>query len=204
MIKIKKDNINIVPLLKPKEKAIWNAALPYQDKRNDKGHAEFVTYFALKLTELLNGNRKITIPGAILHDVGWSQLTKSELKGFYSSIGTNKELKLRKKHQEEGVKLVKDLLTKCEYPRKLIKEILEIISQHDTRKGFYSNEDGIVRDSDKLWRFTYPAIRIAMREKGYTFSQIKRFMSKEINRKGFFYSEIARRIALLELNTLSI
>jgi len=190
---------NIIYLLTSKEKAIWDAALPYQDKRNDRCHAEFVTYFTLKLTELLKGKGDITIPAAILHDIGWSQLPKSELKKFYDSIGTEQELKLRKRHQEEGIKLAKKILTKCQYPRGLIKEILEIVSQHDTRKGFYSNEDGIVRDSDKLWRFTYPAMRIVMREKDYTFNQIKDLMSKEMNRKNFFYSYITKNIALLEL-----
>jgi len=34
----------------------------------------------------------------------------------------------------------------------LVPEILEIISHTDTRKGFISKNEGLVRDADKLWR----------------------------------------------------
>ena len=40
---------NILPLLNESEKEIWRLALPYQDKRQDAGHGEVVTYFGLIL-----------------------------------------------------------------------------------------------------------------------------------------------------------
>ena len=55
---------------------IWDLAEEYQDKRDDEGHAKTVLEYAIKLLEILPANEKIVIPAAILHDIGWSQLSK--------------------------------------------------------------------------------------------------------------------------------
>ena len=46
---------------------IWDMALPYQDKRDDKGHARIVTEYAIKLCSIENAEDKIVVPAAILH-----------------------------------------------------------------------------------------------------------------------------------------
>lgn len=191
---------NIINLLLPVEKEIWNIALPYQDKRNDTGHAENVTYFALKLTEFLNGKREITIPAAILHDIGWSQMKKEELDQFYDTLGTDYEKQLRYRHQDEGVKFSRELLTKSGYPSEFIDPICEIISGHDTRKGFISKEDGIVRDADKLWRFTMPLFEIVIKERKWGFQKMINKCNDYISKSNFFYSEISKDIARIELD----
>ena len=53
---------------------IWELALPYQDKREDSGHAATSLQYAQKLVELENADEDVVIPAVILHDVGWSQL----------------------------------------------------------------------------------------------------------------------------------
>lgn len=200
---------NIKPLLSDIEKKIWNLALPYQDTRKGElGHGEFVTYFALKLTNILRGERKIVIPAAILHDIGWSQLTKVEHELFYeSAIDTVSELQiwqryepiLRARHQEQGVILGKRILKKVAYQSKIMQKILEINSEHDTRKEFLNLNDGIMRDADKLWRYSVLNFKVWIEERKKTLEQTNQFFLNEMSQRKVFYSDISKEIVKIEL-----
>lgn len=195
---------NIFALLSSIEKRLWEHALPYQDKRDDAGHAENVTYFALKLIEYLGEKREIIIPAAILHDTGWSQLTREELGQFYLPNYKDFEPALRKRHQEQGVKVANRLLEDIEYPEEHLLSILEIISQHDTREGFLSLEDGLVRDADKLWRYTLPHFKLGLekRKGDPVYGNPKTFYEHVLKRSKqpkFFFSGAAKEIARIEM-----
>ena len=72
---------------------IWDAAFPYQDKRNDEGHAEITLKYARKLVELDRGDEGIIVPAIILHDVGWSQIPREEIEVIFD-LNAPKEKKL--------------------------------------------------------------------------------------------------------------
>ena len=198
---------NIINKLLPIERNIWNSALPYQDSREgETGHAEFVVYFALRLNEILKGNREITVPAVILHDVGWSQLTETERKLFYETeidstsgkpVWERYEPILRARHQEQGSELAKKILIETGYTSENSKDILEIISQHDTRKGFLNTNDGIVRDADKLWQFTLPHWKIFIERRNFNIKSLHELLVYRIS-KGFF-SDFSNKIARIEL-----
>jgi hypothetical protein len=91
------------------------------------------------------------------------------------------------------------ILREVDYPSELTDEILEIISQHDTRKGFISKNEGIVRDADKLWRtskegFTISEARAKKRE-----AQRFKLLKEGLNKEDYLYSETARQIALTDI-----
>ena len=202
---------NILDKLSPIEKKIWNKALPFQDTRKgETGHAEFVTYLALKLLDFhLNASREIVVPAAILHDIGWSQLTELERRLFYEEsidpttgqqVWKRYEPILRVRHQEQGTKLSEKILTEVGYSPKNTKEVLDIISKHDTREGFLNNNEGIVRDADKLWRYTLPCFRIATEIRKQGVDDVLKQLSGWINQEGFFYSCVSKEIARIEIN----
>jgi len=137
-----------------KYKNVWNAAFEYQDFRNDKGHAFIVSVYAKDICEKEGTDPDVVIPAAILHDIGWSQLAVDErMSVFKHGVDKSERFRIRIAHQETGAKLAKEILKEVEYPKELIDEILEIISQHDTREGFLSDNEGAMRDADKFWRF---------------------------------------------------
>ena len=179
---------------------IWELALPYQDKRDDAGHAKTSLKYALKLVDLEKGNEDVVIPAIILHDVGWSQLPEERrLIIFDPRASEENKREVQLEHQTESVKLAVKILRKVNYSPELTDEILEIISQHDTRKGFISKNEGIVRDADKLWRtskegFTASEARAKKRE-------AKRFklIEEGLNKADYIYSKTARQIALADL-----
>lgn len=181
---------------------VWNTALPYQDKRDDEGHASVTYEFARQLVELDQGDPEVVFPAIILHDTGWSQLSYDERFVIFSPKATkDDELAVRYKHQDEGVKIAQTILREINYPGQYVDEILEIISQHDTRSHFISHNEGLVRDADKLWRFS---------KTGFT-ADIERFkfepdflcdkLINQIPSLGFFYSETSRKLAHKELDT---
>ncbi len=137
-----------------KFKNIWWKSLEYQDFRNDRGHAFIVTIYAQQISIDENCNADIVVPSAILHDIGWSQLTEYERMLIFNKNSPKEErLKIRIKHQDESVRLAKNILISVNYKTEHIPEILEIIEQHDTRDGFINKNEGAMRDADKLWRF---------------------------------------------------
>ncbi len=180
---------------------IWDLALPYQDKHNDNGHAQIVTNFAIELCDIEKANEDIAIPAAIMHDIGWSQLSKEERFLIFNPDRTPEiEYAVRIKHQEEGVKLTKKILEFVNYPSKESRQILEIISGHDTRKGFISKEDGVTRDADKLWRFSKTGFIADLSRNQFTFKHLYEKLNRQIDINNFYYSEATKKIARKELD----
>jgi len=181
-------------------KEIWELARPFQDYRDDKGHAKITSNFALKLLQMEKARKDVVIPAIILHDIGWSQLSKKERFLIFDKKATKEDKeKVRMKHQKEGVRLAKQILQQVNYDKNLIKEILKIISQHDTGKRFLSKEDGLVKDADKLWRFSRPGFNADFKRFKITPEQNYRMLKSCIDQKGFFFSESAKKIAREEL-----
>ena len=179
---------------------IRELAQPYQDKRDDAGHAETSLKYALKLVDIEKGDEDVVIPAIILHDVGWSQLPeKRRMMVFDPGAKEEDRREVVYEHQIEGIKLALKILREVNYPPELTDEILDIISQHDTRKGFISKNEGIVRDADKLWRtskegFTASEARAKKRE-----AQRFKLLEEGLNKTDYLYSETARQMASVDL-----
>jgi hypothetical protein len=102
---------------------------------------------------------------------------------------------VRYKHQAQSVKLGEEILKELNYPTDMIPEILEIISKHDTRKGFISKEEGLVRDADKLWRYSLESFKVnAKHSKSVLVDRCKR-LEKDLEDPDYIYSESAKKIA---------
>ncbi len=199
---------------------IWDLALPYQDQRDDPGHAEVALHYAQLLVRYEKGDRDIILPAIVLHDVGYSQIPKERrMKIFDRKAKRMERLGVQYEHQIEGILLARKILQEVDYPPEKIGEILQIISQHDTRKGFISKNEGLTRDADKLWRYSKRCIEAGEnRAKAKRQEQLKepgeetkkkdpqkkppdrwRMMKKGVLKTDYFYSERARKIALKEI-----
>ena len=98
---------------------IWELALPYQDKRDDTGHAEVALRYARELATLENGNEDVILPAIILHDIGYSQLPKERrLLVFDKDAKDEDKRPVVLEHQAESVKLAAIILKEVNYPRR--------------------------------------------------------------------------------------
>lgn len=179
---------------------IWNLALEHQDFRDDKGHAKTTLAFARELLASEPADPNVVIPAIILHDIGWSELPERErFLPFRQDVPPEQKREVRLKHQNEGAKLASGILDKVDYDKGWSEHILEIISQHDTREGIFSPEDAVVRDADKLWRFSGIGFWADVRRIGIPAPEQYNKLKNSINQDKFFFTKSARIIARNEL-----
>lgn len=179
---------------------IWNMALPFQDKRDDAGHAFITLEYAKQLVDLDNGNADVIIPAIILHDTGWSRLTREEWQVVFTPEATPEdEMVVRLRHQEEGVNIAREILSKLDYPKAWTEEIVEIIAEHDTRQGFISKNEGLVRDADKLWRVSKTGFDADIERFEILPETLHDRLLKQIPSDGFFFSNTSIELANQEL-----
>ena len=96
----------------------------------------------------------------LLHDIGWWSIDEDEI--FSKGFGPNMmQSDVRFLHESEGVRLSREILTELKWPEATIAAVGEIIDGHDTRAEPRSLNDRLVRDADKLWRFTVTGVAIA-------------------------------------------
>ena len=178
-----------------KEKEIFELAKPYLTVMNNELHTKEVVKFSLQLLSKENGGRHIVIPAAILHDIGWSLIPETKAVMMRVLNGDPEKIKI---HEEKGALLAEGILEKARYDRTLIDEIVLIIQGHDTRKHALSQNDKIVKDADKLSRFSkkYHAIWPRWRTCAKPYNYIGE-LKKGI--KEWFFLKVSRKIAEKEL-----
>jgi HD superfamily phosphodiesterase len=108
---------------------------------------------------------------------------------------------LNRKHEIAGVKTAREILEKVNYDPAEIKQILEIIDGHDSRKQAVSLDDKIVKDADKLFRYTKEGLFINTNRFNEAIEEaVSRYRS---NIDKWFFTDSAKRIAKEELERCS-
>ena len=138
--------------IKPIYQKIFEKAKPFLRTRKNLIHTQISLRYALQLLRYEKGDEGVVIPAIILHDVGWSVVPEHLHLTAFGPNPTNP--KLGRVHEVEGAKIAKAILEEFNYPPEKIKEIYRIIQGHDSRKRPLSWNDRIVKDSDKLWRYS--------------------------------------------------
>lgn len=131
----------------------WLAARPYLDVRSNDEHTLISYRLARALLRRAGGIDEATVLTAILfHDVGWKRIPLEKLT---ASVGPKpKYPELQRVHEVEGIAIARPHLEALAIEGVDIETVLSIIDGHDTRKEAISPEDAVVKDADKLWRFT--------------------------------------------------
>jgi HD superfamily phosphodiesterase len=138
--------------IKPTYQKIFEKAKPFLHTRKNLIHTKIALQYALKLLKSEKGDEGVVIPAVLLHDVGWNAIPEHL---HLTAFGPNpSNPKLTRGHEVEGSKIAGVILDKLHYPPKKMKEICQIIQGHDSRKRPLSWNDRIVKDADKLWRYS--------------------------------------------------
>jgi hypothetical protein len=93
--------------------------------------------------------------------VGYAEVPEDEqLQGLAGApIGWKPDVTRR--HEIAGARIAGEILHELCYDPERSARIQEIVDGHDSRAQAISLEDAIVKDADKLWRFTENGIRIS-------------------------------------------
>ena len=144
--------------IKPIHQKIFEKAKPFLRTRKNLIHTKIALRYAIKLLEEEPGDEEIVIPAILLHDVGWKTIPEHL---HLTAFGPNpSNPKLTKVHELEGAKIARSILEGLRYSPEKVKEICRIIQGHDSRKRPISRNDRIVKDSDKLTRYSRKGMAI--------------------------------------------
>jgi len=173
---------------------IFNMAGPYLDTRDNDIHTRVAYSFALKLLEAEGGDERVVIPAVLLHDLGWKMVPEDlQLKAF--GPGKN-DREINRVHEVEGAKKAREILESVNYDPDLVEQIVTIISGHDSRREALSLNDSIVKDSDKLWRFSKEALEVDPKRFGIEPAVHTEWLKHQIDR--WFLTETGRKLARQE------
>ena len=181
--------------MKPIHRKLRELAVPYLDTRQNDIHTDIATEFAYQLLKMEGGDEDVVIPAIVLHDVGWKMVPEDKQLKAFGPHTIYPEL--RRVHEVEGAKIAETILRQAEYENELIPEIVEIIEGHDTRLEALSPNDKIVKDSDKLYRYTVHAFRINMKRFQYTADQLLEWLRSHF--PTWFFTDSAKKLAAGEL-----
>ena len=141
--------------------AVWRAAEPYLRSRKNDVHIPISFAYAEKLLAVHpEADRDVVLLAIMLHDIGWHAFDMADIveKGF----GPGKmRSDIRVLHEKEGARLAREMLSLTNWPAMLVDAVAAIIDGHDTRVQSRSLEDRLVRDADKLWRYTTTGVSVA-------------------------------------------
>lgn len=132
---------------------IFDKATIYCRSNVDLIHMQIAQDLAKKLILQEGGNERIIMPAIIMHDLGWHLFSEEDELRVRKVGGRLEEIELRHKHEVESARLSEKILTEINYPEIEKRQIMEIITGHDTRTWPISKEDMIVRDADRLSRY---------------------------------------------------
>lgn len=157
---------------------IMKTAETYMRARKNDVHIPLSFGYALRLLKAYpQADKDVVSAAIILHDTGWYSIDEEDI--FTKGFGPNMmESDVRFLHEKEGVRLAEEVLSKLSCDQKFIQKVSEIIDGHDTRKFAQSLEDEIVRDADKLWRFSITGVSVACDWFKYTPTQYIEHLKK--------------------------
>ncbi|MBI1882226.1 MAG: HD domain-containing protein [Chloroflexi bacterium] len=152
--------------------------------------------FAKKLLACYpHADEAVVLPAILLHDVGWKMVPEDKQLNAFGPKATDKAA--NRLHEAEGVWLAQEILVSLNYDAAKIQEILTIIDGHDSRFEALSLNDKLVKDADKLWRFTTTGIDIDHRRFGIELPAYLGYMNNKIEE--WMFTPEAKAMARAEL-----
>lgn len=97
----------------------------------------------------------------LLHDTGWARVEDESRILTEGFAGDWRSSDVRFEHERHGCDIAREVLPRLGYDSALVQRVTDIVDGHDTRLESRSIEDSLVRDADRLWRFTTTGIALA-------------------------------------------
>jgi HD superfamily phosphodiesterase len=161
---------------------IYELAEPYWQTRSNEIHVPESYALARRLLgEFPEADAGIVLPAILLHDVGYVVVPEDDqLKGLAGApVGWDPDL--TRVHEIEGARLAGEILASIDYDPERTRRIQEIVDGHDSRTEALCIEDAIVKDADKLWRFTPSGVRICCGWMNRTPEDFRAFVASRID-----------------------
>lgn len=177
---------------------IYALAEPYWQTRSNEVHVPGSYALAQELLAAHpEADADVVLPAVLLHDVGYMAVpAQDHLKGLAGAV-TGWQPDITRRHEIQGAALAAEILGKAGWDAERTAAIRDIVDGHDSRTGAVSREDELVKDADKLWRYTESAVRICHHWMKLTPEAYMDWVGSEIDR--WLFTDAARGLARREL-----
>lgn len=171
---------------------IYEKAKPYLDTRHNEVHVSLCYACARRLlSHYPEADEEIVLAAVLLHDVGWKMVPEEkQLDAFGPKV---KDSETQRFHEVQSARIAEEILRPLNYSEEATRQIVAIIDGHDTRHHALSLNDKLVKDADKLWRFTPIGINIDHKRFGIDRDTYMRYLETVI--KKWLFTPEARRMA---------
>jgi HD superfamily phosphodiesterase len=169
-------------------------AAPYWQTRSNEIHVPESFELARRLLkDHPEADADIVLPAILLHDCGYFLVPEEDhMKGLAGApIGW--EADITRRHEVEGARLAGEILGRVGWDARRTAAIQEIVDGHDSRAEALSLEDALVKDADKLWRFTPSGVRICHTWMDRTPEDFMDFVESRID--DWLHTDAGRRLA---------
>jgi len=174
---------------------IFERAKPFLRTRKNLIHTKIALRYAIKLLEKVKGDEEVVVPAILLHDVGWDVVPEHlQLTAFGPNRSNPQAARL---HEVVGAKMARRILEGLHYPPERVDEICRIILGHDSRKRALSRSDRIVKDADKLFRYSRKGMAIDLNRFHTHRGDHLRYLERHIEK--WFFLSVSRQLAREEL-----
>ncbi|MFN3707442.1 HD domain-containing protein [Microcella sp.] len=189
---------------------VWRAIVAESRTRSNDIHLPISVAYAERLCDAYpEADALLVRVTTLLHDTGWARVDETKIisEGFG---GDWRKADIRFEHERHGCDIAREVLPGLGYDDAFIERVTAIIDGHDTRQVSHSLEDSLVRDADRLWRFTATGIALASGWFGLSPAEYARRLRSEIIPElltdaavQMAEAELARAEALLKTELLS-
>ena len=178
--------------------AIYERAEPYWQTRSNEIHVPGSYALAQELVAACPAaDPDIVLPAILLHDVGYMVVPEEDhLRGLAGAV-RGWEPDITRRHEIQGAQLAGEILAGLGWDPERTAAIQDIVDGHDSRAEAVSLEDELVKDADKLWRYTESAVRICHRWMKLSTDAYMDWVGSEIDR--WLFTDTARGLARREL-----
>jgi len=178
----------------PLYQRIFERAVPFLQTRDNEIHTKVSYAFAERLVSVEGGDRNIVVPAILLHDVGWIRVPEHLQLHAFGPHMTRPDL--RDVHEREGAEMARAILNDIGYPADQVERIARIVSRHDSRPDAECLEEALVKDADKLYRYSREGFSVWAQRFGLTEEGYLSALESRIER--WFLNATGRRIAPTE------
>jgi hypothetical protein len=177
---------------------IYALAEPYWQTRSNEIHVPGSNALAQELLAAYpRADADIVLPAILLHDIGYMVVPADDhLRGLAGAV-RGWEPDITRRHEIQGASLAGEILGLVGWDSERTVLIQDIVDGHDSRTEAESLEDTLVKDADKLWRYTESAVRICHRWMELSTDAYMDWVKSEIDH--WLFTEAARELAHREL-----
>jgi hypothetical protein len=179
----------------------WVAARPYMRARKNDVHVPLSFWYAQRLLERHpEADADVVLLAIMFHDAGWAVIDEERIyaEGF-AKPGQEVDLSsdIRILHEKEGSRIAAEALTGLGHAPAVVDEVTAIIDGHDSRPQALSRNDELVKDADKLWRYSVTGLGVSCDWFSMTPGQYAARLERQVREA--LFTDAAREIGTRDL-----